>query len=163
VQLNWLDYALLGLVATVAAVQFLRSTRDFSRVLYETLFTVGAVFAAAHLQRPLEKLTGLAPALAFGSAGVLFVVVGVILAALANHFAPFGLGIFSYVFGLVFAVACGYAFGHLALRTANLAISPRNQEFAAAVRCSLVARDLLYFRTLTEVLAFLRFVRWKGV
>ena len=162
-QLNWLDYALLGLVATVAAVQFLRSTRDFSRVLYEALFTVGAVVAAAQLQHALEKLTGPAQPLLFGSAGVLFVVVGIILAAFVNRFAPFGPGIFSYVFGLVFALVCAYALTHLALRTANLTISPRNPEFAATVHRSLVARDLLYFRTLDEILVFLRFVRWKGV
>ena len=40
---NWLDYVLIGAVATVAAIQFLRSTKDFSRVLYEALFMVGAV------------------------------------------------------------------------------------------------------------------------
>jgi hypothetical protein len=49
------------------------------------------------------------------------------------------------------------------LRTADLAISPRNAQFAFAVRRSLMARDLLYFKTVTEILVFLRFVRWKGV
>jgi len=163
VTFNWLDYVLIGAVATVAAIQFLRSTKDFSRVLYETLFVVGAVTAASRLVRPLGNLTGLPAPVLFGGTGVALVVVGIILAALFNRFLPFGLGIFSYVFGLVFAVVCGYALGHLALRTANLAVSPRNPGFAGAVRHSLMARDLLYFRTLTEVLAFMRFVRWKGV
>ena len=160
---NWLDYVLIGAVATVAAIQFLRSTKDFSRVLYETLFVVGAVTAASLLLRPMGNLTGLPAPLLLGGAGVVLVVAGIILAALLNRFVPFGLGIFNYVFGLVFAVACGYALGHLALRTANLAVSPRNPGFASAVRHSLMARDLLYFKTLTEILAFLRFVRWKGV
>ena len=160
---NWLDYVLIGLVATVTAIQFLRSTKDFSRVLYETLFIVGAVTAASLLLRPLGNLTGLPAPLLLGGAGVTLVVVGMILAAVLDRFVSFGLGIFSYVFGLVFAVACGYALGHLALRTANLAVSPHNPAFASAVRHSLMARDLLYFKTLTEILAFLRFVRWKGV
>lgn len=160
---NWLDYVLIGAVATVAAIQFLRSTRDFSRVLYETLFVVGAVIAAARLLGPLGNLTGLSAPLLFGGCGLLLVLMGLILAALCNRLVPFGLGIFNYVFGLVFAVGCGYALGHLALRTASLAISPSNPGFAAVVRGSLIARDLLYFRTLTEILVFLRFVRWKGV
>ena len=160
---NWLDYVLSGLVATVTAIQFLRSTKDFSRVLYETLFIVGAVTAASLLLRPLGNLTGLPAPLLLGGAGVTLVVVGMILAAVLDRFVSFGLGIFSYVFGLVFAVACGYALGHLALRTANLAVSPHNPAFASAVRHSLMARDLLYFKTVTEILVFLRFVRWKGV
>jgi hypothetical protein len=163
VRLNWLVYVLIGTVATVAAIQFLRSTKDLSRVLYETLFVVGAVTAASLLLRPLANLTGLPAPLLLGGTGVILIVVGAILAALLDRFVPFGLGIFSYVFGLVFAVACGYALGHLALRTANLAVSPRNPQFAEAVHRSLMARDLLYFRTLTEVLAILRFARWKGM
>jgi hypothetical protein len=99
----------------------------------------------------------------FGKTAAADVVVGMILAAVLDRFVSFGLGIFSYVFGLVFAVACGYALGHLVLRTADLAISPRNAQFAFAVRRSLMARDLLYFKTVTEILVFLRFVRWKGV
>jgi hypothetical protein len=163
VRLNWLDYVLIGAVATVAAIQFLRSTNDFSRVLYETIFVVGAVTAASLLLRPLADLTGLSAPLLLGGAGVVLVLVGITLAALINRFLAFGLGIFGYVFGLVFAVAFSYALGHLGLRTADLAISPRNPAFAGAVRHSAMACDLLYFRTFTEVLVFLRFVRWKGV
>lgn len=162
-QFNWLDYVLIGVVATVAAIQFLRSTRDFSRVLYETLFIVGAVVAASLLVRPLGNLTRLSAPLLFGGGGLLLVVIAILLAALFNAFACFGLGIFDYMFGMVLAVACGYALGHLALRTADMAISPRNAQFADAVRRSLVARDLLRFRTLYEILVFLRFVRWKGM
>ena len=160
---NWLDYVLIGTVATVAAIQFLRSTKDFSRVLYETLFVAGAVTADSRLLRPLGNLTGLSAPLLFGGCGLLLVLMGLILAALCNNFVPFGLGIFNYFFGLFLAVACGYALGHLALRTANMAVSPLNPGFARAVRHSLMARDLLYFGTFAEVLAFLRFARWKGI
>lgn len=162
-QFNWLDYVLLGIVATVAAVQFLRSTKDFSRILYETLFMVGAVIAATRLVLPLQKLTGLGASVLFGGVGLVLVVIAIILAALSNRLAPFDLGIFNYAFGLAFAIVCGYALGHLALRTAHLAVSPRNLKFAEAVHRSLVARDLLYFKTAYEILVFLRFVRWKGV
>ena len=68
-QFNWLDYVSIGVVATVAAIQFLRSTRDFSRVLYETLFIVGAVVAASLLLRPLGNLTRLSAPLLFGGGG----------------------------------------------------------------------------------------------
>jgi hypothetical protein len=163
VQFNGLDYVLIGIVATVTAVQFLRSARDLSRVLYETLFITGAVVAAVRLLSPLTKLTHLSAPLLLGGGGLLLVVAGVLLAALFNRFAPFGLGIFNYMFGLAFAIVCGYALGHLGLRTAYLALSPRNPQFAAAVHRSLVARDLLYFRTAFEILVFLRFVRSKGV
>ena len=162
-QFNWLDYVLIGFVATVAAVQFLRSTRDFSRVLYETVLVVAAVAAATALLRPLGELARLSPPLRFGLVGGVLSLCGFLLAALANRLAPFNLGIFNYLFGLVVALACGYALGHLTLRTAHLAVSPHNAAFAAAVRRSLMARDLLYFRTLIEVLAFLRFARWKGM
>jgi hypothetical protein len=162
-QFNWLDYVLIGIVATVAAVQFLRSTRDFSLVLYETLLVVGAVYAASVLLRPLGRLTNMPAPLLFGVGGLLLVAIGIILAALLNSFAPFGFGIFGYAFGLVFALTCAYALGHLALRTADMAVSPRNAPFADAVRHSLVARDLLHFRTFFEILVFLRFTRWKGV
>ena len=162
-QFNWLDYVLIGTVATVAAIQFLRSTKDFSRVLYETIFTVGAVVAASVLLRPLKGSTGFSAPLLLGGVGVVLVVLGFLLAAVVNRGMAFDLGVFNYLFGLLLAIACGYALGHLALRTANLAISPRNAQFAIAVRRSLVARDLLYFKTAFEILVFLRFVRSKGV
>ena len=162
-QFSWLDYVLIGGVATVAAIQFLRSTRDLSRVLYETVFVAGAVVAASVLVHPLVELTGLSAPLLFGAGGGVLVVLAILLAALVNSRLPFGLGVFNYILGLLLAVACGYALGHLALRTANMAISPRNPEFAAAVRRSLMARDLLHFKTFIELRAILRFARWKGM
>ena len=160
---NWLDFALIGFVATVAAIQFLRSTKDLSRILYETIFLVGAVVAAALLLRPLGELTKFSTPLLFGGVGGLLSVFGLLLAVLLNRVAPFGLGVFNYLFGLFLAIACAYALGHLGLRTADLAISPRNHEFDMAVRRSLMARDLLFFKTFIEVRAFLRFTRWKGM
>lgn len=160
---NWLDYVLIGAVATVAAIQFLRSTKDFSRVLYETLFLVGAVAAASALVRPLGELTKLSAPVLFGCVGGVLSVLGILLAALVNRWMPFGLGVFGYVFGLLLAIACGYALGHLGLRTADMAISPRNHGFDMAVRRSLMARDLLFFKSFIEVQAFLRLVRWKGM
>lgn len=87
-QFNWLDYVLLGIVATVAAVQFLRSVRDFSRILYETLLMVGAVAAATRLVLPLQKLTGLGASVLFGGVGFVLVIIAIILAALSNRLAP---------------------------------------------------------------------------
>jgi hypothetical protein len=160
---NWLDYVLIGSVATVAAIQFLRCTKDFSRILYETLFLVGAVVAASQLLRPLGELTKLSNPLLFGGVGGLLCALGIILAAIVNRLIPFGLGVFNYLLGAFLALACAYALGHLGLRTADLAISPRNHEFDMVVRRSLMARDLLFFKTFIEIRAFLRFARWKGM
>ncbi len=160
---NWPDYALIGFVAMVAAIQFLRSTRDFSRILYESLLLVGAVATASLLLGPLRGLTGLSAPLLFGCVGGVLSVFGIIFSALFSRLMPFGLGVFNYLFGLLLAIACAYTLGHLGLRTANLAISPRNHGFNMAVRRSLVARDLLYFKTFIEIRAFLRFTRWKGM
>jgi hypothetical protein len=159
---NWLDIALIGTIATVAGIQFLRSTRDFSRVLYETIFMIAAVAAAAMLLRPLRAMTDFSPSLLFGAVGAFLTMLGIVLAALINRRMSFGLGVFDYFFGLLLAIACGYALGHLALRTADLALSPRYPEFVDAIRRSWVTRDLLYFKTFIEVRAFLRFARWRG-
>jgi hypothetical protein len=160
---NWLDYALIGTMASITAIQFLRSTKDFSRVLYETLFIVGAVVTASVLLRPLGELTRLSNPLLLGGVGGLLSVLGIILAAFLNRLLPFGLGVFNYLFGLLLALACAYALGHLGVRTADLAVSPHNREFDMVVRRSLVARDLLFFKTFIEIRAFLRFARWKGM
>ena len=162
-EFNGLDYVLVGCVATVAAIQFLRSTKDLSRILYESIFLVGAVVVASVLLGPLRELTGLSAPLLFGCVGGVLCVSGIIFAALVNRLMPFGLGVFNYIFGLLLAIACAYGLGHLGLRTADLAISPRNHGFNMAVRRSLVARDLLYFKTFIEIRASLRFARWKGM
>jgi hypothetical protein len=163
VQFNWLDYVLIGTVATVAAVQFLRSTRDFSRVMYETILVLAAVITASLLYRPLRQATHFSAPLLYGGIGTLLAALGMLLAALLSARAGFSLGVFGYLFGLALALTFAYTVGHLALRTANMAISPHNARFALAVRRSLTARDLLYLKTLIEILAFLRFARWKGV
>jgi hypothetical protein len=124
---NWLDYALIGTMAAIAAVQFLRSTEDFSRILYETLFLVGAVVAASPLLRPLSELTRLSNPLLFGSVGCVLSVLGTILAAFVNRPLPFGLGLFNCLPGLLLASVCAYALGHLGLRgrPGRLAAQPR--------------------------------------
>ena len=163
IQFNWLDYVLIGFVATVAAVQFLRSTRSVSRILYEALLAVGAAAASVRLMRPLARLAGMSPAATLGSIGFLLLFIGFVIAALLDVYASFSMGFLNYLLGLFLALICAYALGHIALRTTDLAISPHNPKFAAAVRSSLVCQDLLCFGTLTELIAFLRFVRWKGV
>lgn len=160
---NWLDYALIGTMATITAIQFLRSTKDLSRILYETLFFIGAVVAASLLLRPLGELTGLSKPLLLGAGGGLLSVLGFVLAALLNRLLPFGLGVFNYLFGVLLALACAYALSHLGLRTVDLAVSPHSREFDMVVRRSLVARDLLFFKTFVEIRAILRFARWKGM
>jgi len=160
---NWVDLASIGIVASVAGIQFLRSTKDFSRILYETILLIGAVAGAALLLRPLRAMTDYSAPLLFGGVGGVLAVVGILLAALVNRQMAFGLGVFGYFFGLLLAIACGYALGHLALRTADLAFAPRHPEFVQAVRRSWMSRDLLYFKTFIEVRTILRFARWRGL
>jgi len=161
--LNSIDLASIGVVSLVAAIQFLRGIKDFSRIFYETLFIIGAVSGATYLYKPLHSATGLPWSVCFLGTGVILSVVGILLAAMVNRKMAFGLGVFGYVFALLFAVACGYALGHLALRGTFMAMAPTNPAFAAAVQKSWMARDLLYFKTFVETRAILRQARWLNI
>lgn len=112
---------------------------------------------------PLRESTRFSAPLLFDCVSFVLSVLGIVFAVLLNRLMPFGLGVFGYLLGLLLAVASAYALDHLGLRTTDLAMSPRNAGFNMAVRRSLVARDLLYFKTFVEVRASLRLVRWKGI
>ena len=161
--LNWVDYASMAFVALVGAIQFLRATRDFSRVLYETIFLIGAVVLAVKLFQPVHDLVHLSYALSFLLLSLLGVLLAIVLAALVNTRLAFGFGAFSYVFGLLLAIGCAYSLGHVAIRTPFIAFGHLNPAFYDAVRRSWMARDLLYFRTFVEVLAILRVARWLNM
>jgi hypothetical protein len=163
VSFNWVDMASIGIVSVVAAVQFLRGVKDFSRVFYETLLLIAAVVGATQLTRPLHDGLKLPVHLVFGGAGVVLGAAGILLAALVNRKFAFGLGVFNYVMALFLAVACGYALGHLAFRTAYLALAEKDPKFVEAVRRSWMARDLLYFKTFVETRAILRQARWLNL
>jgi hypothetical protein len=162
-QLNWVDCASIGVVAVVAAIQFLRATRDFSRILYETIFFVGAVVLASRLFELVHALTHISYAVSFLALFLTGAALAVVLAALLNTVAGFGFGAFSYVFGLILGVGCGYAVGHVAIRTPYIAFAYKDPQFLDAVRRSWMARDLLYFRTFVELLAILRNARWLNI
>lgn len=161
--MNWVDIASLSLVSIIAAVQFLRATRDFSRVLYESLFLVGAAVLATRLLKPLHALTHISYPACFLGVFLIAAVLGMLLAALLNTRLAFGFGIFSYLFGLLLGLVSAYAVGHVAIRTPYIAFAHLNPAFHAAVQRSWMARDLLQFRTFVEILAILRNARWLNV
>ena len=160
---SWMDAACIGLLATVAAVQFLRGTHDFSRVFYEMIFLIAAVVGASRLFRMAAELTKWSPAVCFVAIFLVLGVLGMVFAGLLNAKMAFGLGIFSYVFSLLAGVACGYVLGHIAVRTLLLGFAPTHHDLAQATYRSWMARELLHFRTLHEVLAILRFARYSNV
>jgi hypothetical protein len=161
--MNWVDIACLGLVSVVAAVQFLRATRDFSRVLYEAIFLVGAAVLATKLLKPAHALTHVSYPVCFLGVFIIAAALGMVLAVLLNARLAFGFGIFSYLFGLLLGLVCAYAVGHVAIRTPYIAFAHLNPAFHAAVQRSWMARDLLQFRTFIEILALLRNARWLHV
>jgi hypothetical protein len=160
---NWLDWAALGFVATVAGVQLMRAARDFSRVLYETLFLIGALVLTNRFFKTVHELTSLSYALSYLVLFAVAAAVAVVLAALLDLRVGFGMGAFSYVFGLLLAVVCAYVVGHAAIRVPYIAFAHKDRRFFEAVERSLVARDLLRFRTLVEVRALLRQARWLNI
>jgi len=162
-QLNWVDYASIGFVAVVAAIQFLRATRNFSRVLYETIFFVGAAVLASMLFKQVHALTHISYAVSFLALFLASAALGVVLAALLNIVAGFSFGAFGYLFGFILGIGCGYAVGHVAIRTPYIAFAYKNPQFLDAVRRSWMARDLLFFRTFVELLAILRNARWLSI
>jgi len=160
---NWLDWAALGFVATVAGVQLLRAGRDFSRVLYETVLFIGALVLANQLFVHVRELTRLSDQVSYLLLFLVAAAVAVVLAALLNSRAAFGMGAFNYVLGFLLAVTCAYTVGHVAIRVPYIALAHKDPRFSEAVDRSLVARDLLRFRTLVELRAILRQARWLNL
>ncbi len=160
---DWLDWAALGFVATVAGVQLLRAVRDFSRVLYETLFFIGALLLTNRLFIPVQELTHLSYPVSYLLLFLVSAGLAILLAALLNSRVAFGMGAFNYILGLLLAVVCAYTIGHVAIRVPYIAFAHQDRQFFEAVNRSLVARDLLRFRTMVEVLAVLRQARWLNL
>ncbi|MGB9742693.1 MAG: hypothetical protein ACP5JB_02420 [candidate division WOR-3 bacterium] len=160
---NWVDVLAIGAVASVAAVQLLRATRDFSQVFYETVFMVLAVVGAVRFFIPVSQRLNLNPALALGMLFVLLLVLGLLFATFINQGLGFSLGGFDYLFGLLLGIVCGFVFGHALLRTIMLATMERHAEVVAAVRRSWMASQVLYFGAFRELLGILRIARYNNI
>lgn len=156
---NWVDILSIGLVATVGGVQFMRGTKDISRVFYEAVLLSGAMVAASRFFKPLGQAVYVPPVAAFVGIFVLLAGLGIWLGFLLNRLLPFDAGGFNYLFALLFAVACGWVVGHGVLRALYLALAEKDPEFVMAMRRSWMASQLLYFGALYELLVVLRFAR----
>ncbi len=162
-RLNWVDLLTIGAVATGAAVQFLRSIRDFSLIFYETIFFIAALLATVRWFFTLHNWLTIPPVAAFAGIFVVLIMVGILLATLTNQFLSFSLGPFDYFFGLLLGIVCGFVFGHAMLRTVLLGFSLTNPAVVEAVRSSWMASQVLYFGAFRELLGILRIARYNNI
>jgi hypothetical protein len=158
-----LDAAAIAVVAIAAAVQFLRARDSLSQVLYESLGLVGAAYGANRLHVWVQSQSHLSAAVSFLLCFVVLGVVALVVAVLLNARLGFGMGPFNYVLGLLFAVVSAYAVGHATMRVFELGFVVGNPAMREAMARSWVARELIRFRTLVEVLAILRFARSSNI
>jgi len=161
--MNWVDLSSLLVVAVAASVQFLRATRDFSAVVYEMTFLMGAVWLTYQLYEPASTALRLAPVVCFAGIFVILAVVAFVLAWLLNRFAAWGVGSLGYILGLFVALASGWTIGHAYLRSLHVALYENNEAFQVVVQRSWVASQLLYFGAAKELLVILRIARYTNV
>lgn len=160
---NWVDLTAIGVVATGAAIQFLRATRDFSLVLYETVLFIAALVAAVHLFIPLHQLTALPEAVVFSGVFVILAVLALLIASGLNQVFEFGFGVFNHFVGLILGIACGIVFGHAVLRTLVIAYRLSRPELVEVIHRSWMASQVLYFGAFRELLGILRIARYHNI
>lgn len=160
---NWIDILSIAVVASSAAIQFLRATRDFSLVFYETIFLVLALVAAVRFFAPVSQLLNLAPPFALSFIFVILLLVGLLVATLINGLLGFSFGVFDYFIGLLLGTVCGFVLGHATLRTIMLTFVNKKPEIIDAVRHSWMASQILYFGAFRELLGILRIARYNNI
>ncbi|MGQ9677828.1 MAG: hypothetical protein ACUVUD_00905 [bacterium] len=160
---NWVDLTTIGVVATGAAIQFLRATKDFSLVLYETFFLIAALIAAVRLIIPLHQFTALPEAIVFIGVFVVLSMLGLLLAHGLNQIFEFGFGVFNHFIGLLLGIACGIVFGHAVLRTVVITYRLSRPEVVEFVHRSWMASQILYFGAFRELLGILRVARYHNI
>ncbi|MGQ9707680.1 MAG: hypothetical protein ACUVUR_02245 [bacterium] len=160
---NWIDVLSVGVVSIGAGVQFLRATKDFSRILYETLLLIAALVTAVRMYTTVQRLFGLSAAGSFAGLFLFFMLVALLIASLLNRVIYFDFGGFAYLFGLVLGVACGVVFGHAVLRTLVIGFSSTRPDLKIGIHCSWMASQVLYFGAFRELLAVLRIARYHNI
>ncbi len=158
-RLNWVDLLTIGLIATVGAFQFLRGIKNFSQILYEALLLIVALVAATALSEPLGNALGVSRVLVYIIAFVVLGMLGILLATTLNKFMAFDLGVFNYLFAMLFGVVSGWVIGHTVLRSLTAIYNP---GLHLAIRKSWMASQVLHFGAFWELLAILRIARWRG-
>ncbi len=159
-RLNWVDWLSLGLVSAVGALQYLRGTSDFSRVLYEALALVAAVVGATCLYRAVNELFGIPPATAYAVLFLVLGAVGIVLAGLVNASIPFSMGVFDRILSVLTGLVCGWTVGHVVLR---FLLSIESRSIHIAIRESWMASQLLFFGAFWELLGVLRIARYHNI
>jgi len=160
VRYNWVDVLTIGIVATAAGIQFLRGTRSFSRILYETVLLIAGLIGATALYDPVHRLLGISEPVAYLIVFVLLGAVAFLAGAGVNRLMPFALGMFGHILSLGVGVACGWVFGHAILR---MMVGIDNPQLHSAIRHSWMASQVLHFGAFIELLAMLRLARWHRI
>lgn len=160
---NWVDLLTIGVVSTVGAIQFLRATKDFSLVFYETALFIGALFASVKMLNPLHQLTNLSFGGCFVITFVILTILALLFASGLNRFFEFEFGMFNHFLGLFLGLAGGTVFGHAVLRTFILGYGATRPEVTEAIHRSWMATQVLYFGAFRELLAILRIARYNNI
>jgi|WetSurMetagenome_2_1015567.scaffolds.fasta_scaffold228474_2 hypothetical protein len=160
-QYTTLDTIAVAIVAIVTGVQYLRGKDNFSQIVYESAGFCAAAFGANKLHVLVHELTKFSLSVSFLLCFLVLAALAVLFSALLNARASFDFGAFNYLLALFVALTSAYAFGHAAMRVFEYGFVVGDPRLTEAMGRSWVARELIYFRTGKEVLAFLRFARWK--
>jgi hypothetical protein len=160
---NWVDILTIGVVATGGAIQFLRATKDFSLVLYETVLFIGALVATVRIFMPVHQTTGFSPAVSFIGIFVILSVLALLIASVLNQLFEFGFGLFNHFIGLLLGIACGTVFGHAVLRALIVIYNVSRPPVVEAIYRSWVATQVLNFGAFRELLGILRIARYNNI
>lgn len=160
---TWVDVLSIGVVSLVAAVQFIRAIKDFSLVLYESIFLIVAVVGAVRFYPFVQRFTRFPAVASFAWVFVVFIFLGILCASLLNGIIGFEFGGFSYFFGLFLAIVCGFAFGHAVLRAMVIGYSPTRPDIIVSIKRSWMASQVLYFGAFREFLGILRIARYNKI
>ncbi len=159
---GWIDVLSITIVSLGAGIQFLRAIKDFSLVLYETVFFVLALVGAGKMFMPVHNLTGWSCQVCFAGIFAIFAILGIIIASILNSF-EFEFGGFNYFFGLIFGIVCGFVVGHVCLKSLIITYCDKNPEVIEAIHRSWVASQVLYFGAFRELLGMLRLARYHNI
>jgi hypothetical protein len=160
---NWVDVLSCGVVAFGAGIQFLRATKDFSQILYETFFLIAALVAAVKLHPIVQRLTGLTLVVSFVITFLILMFVALLVASLLNSAINFDFGIFNYLFGLFLGIACGFVLGHAVLRALVIGFGATRPDLNTGIQRSWMASQVLYFGAFRELLGILRIARYHNI
>ncbi len=158
-----IDLLTVGVVALIAGVQFLRVIRDFSLILYETIFLILALIGAVRFYPAVQRFIGFSPFATFAGTFLVLAALAFLCAGLLNLVVSFEFGVFGYLLGFGLAIACGFVFGHAVLRGMVIGYGATKPQIVASINRSWMASQVLYFGAFRELLAMLRIARYNKI